>query len=410
MKLRKFMKKIRSINKKTTLLAGMFTLLLIVCATLPYVFQKEIFHETYNSNFEHAFANNTLSNTQKTATKPKTKNEITKMSFFSEGIAIAGTYTSKISYFYLQNTTSKAVKSFTPTVNKTTYSRKIPLTNLKNGTYTLNVAYKSPKVKKSAITKLSGMKRIARAKIGSKLISLRYLNQTIVIDIQDFSYQYDILIDPGHGDDDPGAVNSFAKEKNLNLEISLYEKKRYEDHGLKVLLTRTNEKLELKKGSTSWRELYQRTYAMGYYGVVSKVVYSNHHNSGNTAKKYMGYEIIVPAAYSKSGLAQEHQIYSAWKKIYPVNESHTRFYTRDYDSERVYSKASGQVYNFSNYYAVNRLPYELFRVKSVLFENSYMSNSKDFDWYYKKQNWKKISEAKIKAYVEKCGQKYIPLQ
>ena len=65
------------------------------------------------------------------------------------------------------------------------------------------------------------------------------------------------------------------------------------------------------------------------------------------------------------------------------------------------------MYYFTDYYAVLRVPYQLFNVNNVLFEGSYLSNSKDFDWYYTNNNWKKLSEDKIKTYVEALGIEYI---
>ncbi|ADL08520.1 N-acetylmuramoyl-L-alanine amidase family protein [Thermosediminibacter oceani] len=47
-----------------------------------------------------------------------------------------------------------------------------------------------------------------------------------------------IVIDPGHGGSDPGAVYSGVNEKDLNLDIALRLKKLLEENGAKVLMTR----------------------------------------------------------------------------------------------------------------------------------------------------------------------------
>lgn len=47
-----------------------------------------------------------------------------------------------------------------------------------------------------------------------------------------------ILVDPGHGGDDPGAVVGTTLEKTLVLDISLALKQMLEQHGAKVVLTR----------------------------------------------------------------------------------------------------------------------------------------------------------------------------
>jgi N-acetylmuramoyl-L-alanine amidase len=51
-----------------------------------------------------------------------------------------------------------------------------------------------------------------------------------------------ICIDPGHGGSDPGASGHGLIEKDLTLEASLYQKKRFEDHGIQVIMTRTTDK------------------------------------------------------------------------------------------------------------------------------------------------------------------------
>ncbi|TYP51333.1 N-acetylmuramoyl-L-alanine amidase [Thermosediminibacter litoriperuensis] len=50
-----------------------------------------------------------------------------------------------------------------------------------------------------------------------------------------------IVLDPGHGGSDPGAVHSGVSEKNLNLDIALRLKKLLEENGAKVLMTRESD-------------------------------------------------------------------------------------------------------------------------------------------------------------------------
>lgn len=51
---------------------------------------------------------------------------------------------------------------------------------------------------------------------------------------------YDIVIDPGHGGGDVGAVNGNIYESNINLSISLKLKQKLKNNGFKVKLTREN--------------------------------------------------------------------------------------------------------------------------------------------------------------------------
>lgn len=49
---------------------------------------------------------------------------------------------------------------------------------------------------------------------------------------------YDVVIDPGHGGSDSGAISGIYREDKIVLDCSLELKKKLEDIGLKVLLTR----------------------------------------------------------------------------------------------------------------------------------------------------------------------------
>lgn len=55
-----------------------------------------------------------------------------------------------------------------------------------------------------------------------------------------------VVLDPGHGGEDPGAVSDYNKisEKNINLYIALKVKELLEKEGVEVIMTRTEDKLE----------------------------------------------------------------------------------------------------------------------------------------------------------------------
>ncbi len=50
-----------------------------------------------------------------------------------------------------------------------------------------------------------------------------------------------IVIDPGHGGEDPGAVGNGIYEKDYSLKISQYMYDRFKDLGIPVKLTRTTD-------------------------------------------------------------------------------------------------------------------------------------------------------------------------
>lgn len=286
------------------------------------------------------------------------------------------------------------------TINNNNYTVTINPENIPNGTYKMYINGER------LLNKVGSQERLSRAKVGSKLVSFAYgSNDEVTIDITNHAYKYDIIINAGHGADDTGAVNEYAMEKDMNLTVSKYEKCRYEAHGLRVYMTRTGDYYGNNFGPSDLIRLHKVAYEMGYYGAVSKIVYSNHHNSiGNNY--YSGYEILIPASLPASALASEIAIAKAWDGISKITDSHLRFYARDYDSEVKYSKLNGETYSFKDNYAVNRIPLATANVKSIIYEGCYMSNKEDFNWYWQDNNWYKMSEAKIAVYVKALGLSY----
>ena len=327
------------------------------------------------------------------------RNTIKKNKFTNSTIYLEG-YISSLEEENKLKIVGEETYEFPLEVNNNNYSVSIDPSNISNGTYKLYIN------EETLLNKMAMIERLARAKVGNKLVTFKYNESDEgTIELTDHAYQYDILINPGHGGSDTGAVNEYIAEKDLNLTISMYEKCRYEQHGLRVYMTRTNDVYGDKMGPDGLVRLHKIAYEMGYYGAVSKIVYSNHHNSiGNNY--YSGYEILLAGELSKSEYQTELNIASKWNNIFDLKENHTRIYARDYDTERIYSKLNGEVYSFKNNYAVNRIPYAIFNVKAVIFEDAYMSNKEEFNWYYTNGNWINVSEAKIEGYLNSLGITY----
>ena len=269
---------------------------------------------------------------------------------------------------------------------------------MENGNYDLYLVTDSLE---PLISNMTIFNRIVRSHVGNKLVTMTYDKNIVNMKVEDFSYQYDIVIDPGHGGAEYGAVNGRYYEKSINLEQSLYEKQRYEAHGLRVLILRdTDDNYGIVMGEEGMGPVDRKAFAVGYYGAVSKVIYSNHHNSsGNTSSR--GWEILVPAQATYEDLKVQHTIADAWSNMYiKQTNPYYRFYTKDYETGTANNKLNGEIYNFEDYYSVIRIPNKLFNVQNVLYEGAYINNNSDMYWYYTMENWKQLSEIKIKAYVE----------
>ncbi len=329
------------------------------------------------------------------------ENTIKKNKFTSSAIKLDGYLKEPLEENKLRLVNEESTKEYPLTMDGNSYSVSIDPDEISNGDYKLYIN------EEPLLNKMAMIERLLRAKVGSKLVTFKYDNDEVSINVTGHSYQYDILINPGHGGWDSGAVNEYVTEKEMNLTVSMYEKCRYEAHGLNVYMTRTSDVYGDKMGPSGLVSLHKVAYEMGYYGAVSKIVYSNHHNSiGNNY--FSGYEILVAGELTSSELANELNIASKWNNIFDLTENHTRFYARDYDTERIYSKLNGEVYNFKNNYAVNRIPLAIANVKATIYEGCYMSNKKEFLWYWNDANWYQVSEAKIETYVTSLGVSYNP--
>lgn len=91
---------------------------------------------------------------------------------------------------------------------------------------------------------------------------------------------YKIVIDPGHGGDDPGASGNGIIEKNLTLEISKYMYDRFKELGIPVYITRDSDE------TLSPTERVNRI--LNAFGNSKNViVVSNHINAGGASLLYV---------------------------------------------------------------------------------------------------------------------------
>ena len=330
-------------------------------------------------------------------------NSVNYNSFTDSGIYFTGSVSNYFNgKFVLKNKTT-GNESLVYGSSGYSFKLSIDTTGLENGIYEIYLDGIE-----SLSSKMDDYKRIVRARTGDKLVTMDYSKGIVNMIVEDFSYQYDVVIDPGHGGADFGATNGRFIEKNINLEQSLYEKQRYEQMGLRVLLLRdSNDNYGTLMGLDSYEDVDRKGFAVGYYGTVSRIVYSNHHNSSSNSSS-RGWEILVPAGASYDDLSVEHVIASEFESVYArtVNPYY-RFYTKDLESATPTNKANGEVYSFDDYYAVIRIPNKNFNVKNVIFEGAYINNTSDMSYYYDSGYWKTLSEIKIKAYVESIGVEYV---
>lgn len=97
---------------------------------------------------------------------------------------------------------------------------------------------------------------------------------------------YDIVIDAGHGGNDPGAISGKYYESNLTLDYTLSLKEKLENLGYKVKLTRNQNTTLNSYGKNSRTSIP--------YESKAKYLFSIHFNSSENYISYNGFEIYAP--------------------------------------------------------------------------------------------------------------------
>lgn len=97
-------------------------------------------------------------------------------------------------------------------------------------------------------------------------------------------YDFEVVIDAGHGGDDPGAVSGNTKEKDLTLQISTYMYERFKELGVPVAMTRTTDE------TVNPTERVNRI--LNAFGDKPSVIVISNHINSNTSGTVEGAEVI----------------------------------------------------------------------------------------------------------------------
>jgi len=126
--------------------------------------------------------------------------------------------------------------------------------------------------------------------------------------------QMTVMIDPGHGGEDPGAVSEFSgvKEKDINLKISMMLRDILLKDNYKVIMTREQDRLEYDPGTTSITEkrrqdLTRRKKLMDDGG--ANIVVSVHLNKFPQSQYFGAQTLYPPKSSDSKKLADDIQKY-----------------------------------------------------------------------------------------------------
>lgn len=283
------------------------------------------------------------------------------------------------------------------------YSFNLDVNNIPDGTYTLVAANldNTPILENN-----KGKDRLGNATVAGRNVSISYPNNRIVIKVSPRTYTYDVAIQVGHGADDNGASGNGYIEKELNLMVSLYEKARFEQLGMRVYISRTsNNTYGEVSGDTSLKRLTRAAIRFGEVAAQSRSAYSNHHNSAGNGTSN-GWQIIIANQATAKDLAIEHAVARAWNDVHPTRKG--IMYGRDYQNGTIHNKIGGAVNNDRNFYAMIREPFERNKVYTAIYEMAFVSNKSEITDYMSNGKWMEVAEAKIKAYAEGLGYTYWP--
>ena len=183
-----------------------------------------------------------------------------------------------------------------------------------------------------------------------------------------------IVIDAGHGGDDPGASDNGIIEKDLTLKISKYMKNRFDELGIQNSITRTDD--------TTLNPTDRVKKVLSFYGDGSDViVLSNHINAGGGDGFEIVYALRNNDTFAKK-IAQE--VENAGQNV------------RKYYQRRLPSNSSKDYY-----YIIRETP----NTEALLVEYGFLDSTGD-DIGQLKNNYEELAEAVVKAVTEYIGVPY----
>ena len=184
-----------------------------------------------------------------------------------------------------------------------------------------------------------------------------------------------VVIDPGHGGTDSGAVGNNMLEKDYNLQISKYMYDRFKELGVPVAITRDSD--------TTLSPTERVNTILNKFGNSSDIILiSNHINSGGGEGAEVIYALRNPDTLAKRVLE---------------NIGNAGQTTRKYYQRRLPSDTS------KDYYFIHRNTGAL---EPIIVEYGFIDSTKDANFL--KDNYKELAEAVISAVASYIGVPYTP--
>lgn len=230
------------------------------------------------------------------------------------------------------------------------------------------------------------------------LVFLFLMGMTKEVKAADEQGNFVIVLDPGHGDNDPGAVAGGIKEADVNFKIAYYAKEELEQYeGVKVFLTRYND----------CPSIYDRVEIAKRYQ--ADLLVSLHINSG--ASNARGAAIWVTQdntqiEYHQKAAEAANQILNRISNIGIYNNG---VQIRTGKADEWYD--SGVV---QDYYGIIRYAQRV-KMRSLLVEHCFISNAQDRDFINADDKIRRLAQADVQGIADayqlrKKGQGYVPIK
>ncbi len=218
------------------------------------------------------------------------------------------------------------------------------------------------------------------------------------VEAADAEGNFVIVLDPGHGDYDSGAIGGGIKEADVNFKIAYYAKEELEQYeGVKVYLTRYND----------CPSIYDRVEIAKRYN--ADLLVSMHINSGASTAR--GAAIWVTQDNTQIEYYQK-AAEASWQilnRLSGLGIQNNGVQTRSGSSNEWYD--SGVV---QDYYGIIRYAQRV-KMRSILIEHCFISNAQDRQFINSDDKIRRIAQADVQGIADayqlrKKGQGFVPLK
>lgn len=202
---------------------------------------------------------------------------------------------------------------------------------------------------------------------------INFYSPLAICETRDNDRYVGVVIDAGHGGDDPGAVSPQITEKDYNLKISQYIANRFAELGIPYALTRNSDET-----LTNTERINRLKTPFG--DNTNVIAISNHINAGGGE----GAEVIYPLR-SNSKLAQ-----NILTELGNAGQKMRTYYQKTLPNDPT-----------KDYYYIMR---DTDKMQTIITEYGFLDNPKDIEKLEK--DWDKYAEAVVKAIAEYMGYPY----